>query len=96
MCGITGILRPTGEFISCKYGNHCVIAIDIPKEEDELCIYLSSSIESIGNDENSIIYFCDNVTKEQLIWIMKHIDELDNTQYNMWIKYITNRRIYGE
>lgn len=96
MSGVTGILRPNGEFIDCEYGNHCVIAITIPKEEDELCIYFSSSIKSLGDDNNSIIYFSDTVTKEQLLWIMKNIEKLDKKQYKKWVKYITDRRTYAK
>ena len=89
MSGITGILRPNGEFVSCNYGNHCTIAIDIPEEEGEFCIYLSSSFDSSLNSyENSTIYFPTTVTKAQLLWLMKNIDTLDVKQYEVWIKYI--------
>ena len=54
MVGITGILRPNGELVACDYGNHCTIAIDIPEEEGEECIYLSSS-KNEDNTYNSIL-----------------------------------------
>ena len=94
MKGITGILRPNGEFISCDYGNHCVIAKNIPTKEEELCIYFSSSIKSIGTDKNSIIYFSNNITQEQLLWIIRNISKLDLNQYIIWINYVKGRHLW--
>lgn len=88
MYGITGILRPNGKFVDCNYGNHCAIAIEIPEEEGEFCIYLSSSYESLNNYDNSTIYFSETVTKAQLKWLMMNIDKLDKKQYEIWLKYI--------
>ena len=96
MKGFTGILRPNGIFVSCDYGNHCTIAIDIPQEEEISCIYFSSSIKSMGNDNNSVIYFCEEVTKNQLLWIMENIDGLDDKQYEIWIDYIKKRSLINE
>lgn len=96
MIGITGILRPNGIFVSCDYGSHCTIAVDIPKDEDDYCIYFSSSMKITGNAEKSIIYFCNEITINQLIWIIKNNNKFDKKQLNIWKKYIKDRIIYGK
>ena len=80
--GITGILRPNGEFLMCSYGNHCVIATKIPKEEENDCIYFSS------DDNYSVIYFNENLTTKQFQWLVNNIDLLDDVQYKCWKSYI--------
>ena len=53
MKGLTGILRPNGEFLECDYSNHGLIAQDIPVEEEMECIYFSGS----DDGESSVLYF---------------------------------------
>lgn len=89
--GITGVLRPNGKLLSCTYGNHGVIAESIPLEEEMDCIYLSSSIETNNSDEMSLLYFNENITKEQLEWFIKNIDKLDNKQYSIWVAFIKEK-----
>lgn len=89
--GLTGVLRPNGVFLSCTYGNHGVIAENIPIEEEMDCIYLSSSMETNLNDEQSLLYFNDEITKEQLMWFFKNINNLDDKQYSLWISFIKNK-----
>lgn len=90
--GITGILRPNGELLSCNYGSHGVITKSIPIEEELECIYLSSGLE-LNNDELSLIYFNDNITREQLDWFFKNLNKLDDIQYLLWTSYI-NKKIH--
>lgn len=85
--GLTGILRPTGEFISCSYGNHGTIAVTIPTEEELDCIYFSAS----DNNKESILYLNENITKNQMKWFIGNLDNLDTNQYNIWKEYITNK-----
>ena len=86
--GLTGILRPNGEFLKCSYGNHGVIAKKIPVEEEMTCIYFSGK----HNRTNSLLYLNDEITIAQLKWIMKNIDSLDENQYNIWKQYISNNK----
>ena len=89
--GLTGILRPNGEFISCNYGNHGKITVNIPQEEEFLCIYFSGTEDNNTNKEfKSMLYLNDYITPKQLSWIAKNIDKLDETQYKIWIEYIEN------
>lgn len=85
--GLTGILRPTGEFVSCDYGNHGVIAVTIPTEEELDCIYFSASY----NSKESILYLNENITKNQFKWFVEHINDLDENQYNIWKDYINKK-----
>lgn len=89
--GLTGVLRPTGEFLACSYGNHGVIAKNIPQEEEMDCIYFSSSSENNGTDNYSIIYFNTEITKDQLTWIINNISKLDKAQYKCWVNYIQKK-----
>lgn len=85
--GLTGILRPTGEFIPCNYGNHGVISVTIPTEEELDCIYFSGSY----NNRESILYLNENLTNQQIKWFIENIDYLDETQYNVWKEYINKK-----
>lgn len=87
--GITGILRPNGEFLSCNYGNHGLIATTIPQEEEMSCIYFSSS------NIDSLLYLNDEITKEQLKWVIHHINEFDEEQCKIWKDYMHNK-IFSE
>lgn len=79
--GLTGILRPNGEFLECKCSEHYVIAKKIPKEEEEECIYLSSS------ENDSLIYFSKTVTKAQEEWIRNNMDKFDDKQFEILLDY---------
>ena len=86
--GISGILRPNGEFIPCEYGKHHTIADCICKEEEFNCITFSSSMRVWGNDANSAIHWDKDIgiTKKQYNWLMEHKDEFDNMQYRWFIE----------
>lgn len=87
MKGVTGILRPNGEFLSCDYSNHGIIASEIPIEEEMACIYFSGSEDG----ENSILYFNETITIHQLEWFFKNIYMLDKSQYSLWVSFINNK-----
>lgn len=89
--GLTGILRPNGEFIECEYEKHYYVALKIPKEEELSCIYFSSNVYDI---KDSLLFFSEDITKEQLKWFITNLDKLDKTQYEKWIEYI-NSKIYS-
>lgn len=89
--GITGVLRPNGQLLECSYGNHGVIAENIPIEEEMDCIYLSSSVESDNTDEMSILYFNNEISKEQLKWFFDNINRLDKKQYLLWTQFIKDK-----
>lgn len=91
MKGLTGILRPNGEFLECDYSNHGLIAQDIPVEEEMECIYFSGS----DDGESSVLYFNKSITNQQLEWFMKNIYDLDKSQYNLWMSFIQGK-IKGE
>lgn len=86
--GISGILRPNGEFISCEYGKHHTIADLIPKNEEFSCITFSSSMRVWGNDESSAIHWDRDIgiTRKQYEWLMEHTDNFDNVQFTYFIK----------
>lgn len=90
--GISGILRPNGNFISCSYGNHGNAASEIPKNESEYCIYLSSGMETLNDENVSIIYFNDKISKKQLKWFFKNFFKLDKTQKKQFLKYLFNKQ----
>lgn len=87
--GLTGILRPNGEFLKCDYGNHCFIAKTIPKEEEMDCIYFSSNVENI---KSSLLFFNKNPTKEQYLFIVKNLNNFDETQYCLWVDYVRKEK----
>lgn len=89
--GISGILRPNGKFISCSYGDHGKASSEIPEKEADCCIYLSSGMETLNDENVSIIYFNDKISKNQLHWFFKNFFKLDNTQKKQFLKYIFNK-----
>lgn len=84
--GITGILRPTGEFLACNYRNHGVTAKRIPKNEEMKCVYFSSDVEENGSTI-SIVYFPDRLTILQLFWFIRNENQLDSTQLDLWREF---------
>lgn len=88
--GISGILRPNGVFVPCSYGNHGEAASEIPKKEEEFCIYLSSGMETLNDETVSIIYFNKIIYKKQIYWFIKNYFKLDKTQRKQLLKYISN------
>lgn len=83
--GLTGILRPNGIFVECDYGNHCEIAEKIDKSEEMDCIYFSSNLYDI---KSSLLYLNEDITNKQLMFFIKNIKSLDETQYKLWVEYI--------
>ena len=86
--GISGILRPNGIFVPCSYKNHGEAASEIPENEGEFCIYLSSGLETLNKDEVSIIYFNEKITKSQLNWFLKNYFKIDKIQIKLFFKYL--------
>lgn len=91
MIGLSGVLRPSGEFIPCSYGNHGEATKNIPEEEEELCIYISSGMETKNNDEPSIVYFVDNITPQQEQWLIFNLMKLDMIQRKQVMEYFEKR-----
>lgn len=86
--GLTGILTPIGEFIECSYGNHCEIAVSIPQEEEMKCIYFSSNLSDVNS---SLLFFNEDITNEQLRWLIFNHKKLDKKQRLEWKKYIKSK-----
>ena len=85
--GLSGILRPNGTFVPCDYNNHGEAAAEIPIEEQEYCIYLSSG--ETKNDEGlSVIYYTEKPTRAQMLWLSNHYNELDLKQKYHYDEYI--------
>lgn len=89
--GISGILRPNGIFVPCSYKNHGEAASKIPEKEGEFCIYLSSGMETLNNENASIIYFNEKIYKKQLYWLFKNFFKLDKVQRKQFLKYLFSK-----
>lgn len=79
--GICGILRPTGRFTHCKYGQHSKFLNKIKWDIREKCICFSSLTN--GNGCNSAVCYEDwsiGITKKQYNWIIEHKEYLDDIQ----------------
>lgn len=91
MAGLSGILRPNGEFVPCSYKNHGEAASSIPMEESDDCIYISSGEETKHSDEASIIYFNDKLTSAQAKWFLKNFMKLDKKQREIVKNYVLKK-----
>lgn len=88
MVGLSGILRPNGIFIPCSYKKHGEAASNIPEEESDNCIYISSGQETKHSDDVSIIYFNDTITAQQTNWLFMNYSKLDEKQKKQFKEYI--------
>lgn len=91
MIGVTGVLRPNGEFISCSYGNHGEATKNIPPEEEEQCVYISSGMETKKSDQASVVYYPDEITPYQEQWLIIHFMQLDMVQRKQVMEFFEMR-----
>lgn len=93
--GLTGILRPSGEFTICQYGLIMRLIKDVPNIEQDNVIVLSS----IGNGVHGTVYqyslnIGGQMTKEQYEWIMDNFGLLSINQKKMvtdWLELLRQK-----
>lgn len=92
--GVSGILRPNGEFLKCNFGEHYTIADKIPQAEEYSCVVFSSrTLDEKGIDSAVYVDITVGVTHEQYEWIVSHKDDFDNVQLECFIGKILEGKI---
>lgn len=82
--GIGGILLSNGTFIKCGHAEHYLIVDQVSKEEENKCLFLSSTFSLYG--DNGTVYGSydfEGVTDHQKKWMEFHYKYLDRYQKKM-------------
>jgi hypothetical protein len=82
--GISGVLKPSGDFIKCGNAEHYIVAEHIDFEEQKECVYFSGFLDT-GSCIMTLSPFGDRImTNAQIWWIDVNLKYLDKQQKEMY------------